>query len=251
MPSFDAEFKHWPTVDAFIAYLATVPRPSWCTGITNHNTDIPNEFQWHGLKSLESMRATYIGKGWSAGPHLYLAAEAPDPADTGIWQMTPLGHRGVHAGPCNTDHLGIENVGDFDARPPSPAQYDLMLCVNRAILQHWLLTPERVAVHNECMPGRTCPGRHLNPKQLRADLAAPMPAPTAVHRYLVTAPCAVLTARSPSAPLAGGSANGQTQLQPGTLINVGDVTAGWLWVSDGPTTAPGIGFIPASYARPV
>lgn len=248
---FDAIFKHWPTVEAFIAYLVTVPRPAWCKGITNHNTYIPNEFQWRGLASMEGMKATYIGKGWGAGPHLYLAAEAPNPADTGIWQMTPLTHIGVHAGPCNSDHLGIENVGDFDARPPSPAQYDLMLRVNRAILQHWRLTPAHVVVHKECMPGRTCPGRHLDPNKLRADLASPQPLPTPITRYVVVAPCTVLTSRAGNAPLASGPDDGQTQLAPGDVINVGDVTAGWLWVSDGPTTPPGIGFIPASYARPV
>lgn len=88
--TFDADFKHWPTVEAFVAYLATIKRPAWCHGITNHNTYIPNESQWHGIKSLDSMRSTYIGKGWSAGPYLYLAAEAPNLADTGIFQMTPL-----------------------------------------------------------------------------------------------------------------------------------------------------------------
>lgn len=251
MTPFDAEFKHWPTVEAFVAYLATVPRPAWCRGITNHNTYIPNELQWRGLASLESMRATYIGKGWSAGPHLYLAAEAPNPADTGIWQMTPLAHVGVHAGPCNSDHLGIENVGDFDARPPTAAQYNLLLAVNRALLRQWSITPERVQTHKECMPGRTCPGRHLDANTLRADLARPIAPPPAIRAYVVLAPCAVLTARAPNAPLASGPSSGQTQLQPGTVINVGDVTAGWLWVSDGPTSAPGIGFIPASYARPM
>jgi hypothetical protein len=173
--SFDADFQHWPTLAAFTAYLQGVPRPAWCTGITNHNTYIPNELQWRGLASMQSMRATYIAKGWSAGPHLYLAAEAPNPADTGIWQMTPLAHPGVHAGACNSAHLGIENVGDFDARPPSPAQYTLLLAVNRAILAHWGIPPEKVNVHNECMTGRTCPGKYLTGTQIRASLNSAWP----------------------------------------------------------------------------
>jgi hypothetical protein len=176
--SFDADFQHWPTLAAFTAYLQGVPRPAWCTGITNHNTYIPNELQWRGLASMQSMRATYIAKGWSAGPHLYLCAEAPNPADTGIWQMTPLGNVGVHAGACNADHLGIENVGDFNARPPSPAQYTLLLAVNRAILAWWGIPPEKVNVHNECMAGRTCPGKYLTGTQIRASLnSAWSPAP--------------------------------------------------------------------------
>jgi hypothetical protein len=171
MAFFDAQFIHWSTVAAFTAHLATVKRPLWCSGLTNHNTFIPNETQWRGLASMQSMQATYINKGWSAGPHLYLAAECPNPQDAGIWQMTPLDHIGVHAGPCNSARLGIENVGDFDARPPSPAQYQLLLDVNTAILRAWDLSPDRVNVHNECMDGRTCPGRFLTGAQIRTSLA--------------------------------------------------------------------------------
>src|SRR5688572_4216353 len=90
--AFDMQLMHWPTLDAFASYLRGVPRPLWVKGLTNHNTYIPNETQWRGVLSMRSMRAAYIEKGWTAGPHLYLAAIAPNPADTGIWQMTPLTH---------------------------------------------------------------------------------------------------------------------------------------------------------------
>lgn len=76
------------------------------------------------------------------------------------------------------------------------------------------------------------------------------PAPTYV-RYEVTAPCAVFTARNVAAPLSGGPNDGQTQLDVGDKINVGDVTDGWLWISDNETNPPGIGFLPSSYARPL
>lgn len=181
--TFDADIRHWPTIAEFTAYLKTVPRPSWCHGITNHNTYIPNEKQWAGLKSMQSMRGTYIAKGWSAGPHLYLAAEAPDMRNTGIWGMTPLDHIGVHAGDCNTSRLGIENVGDFDARPPTTAQYLLLLAINRAILQHWQLVPAQVNVHNECMAGRTCPGKYLTGAMIRADLARDWPTPEQIDPF--------------------------------------------------------------------
>lgn len=245
MPDFDAQFAHWPTLDAFVQYLGTIPRPAWCHGATVHNTYIPNEYQWRGLASMQSMRATYIGKGWSAGPHLYLAAEAPDPADRGIWQMTPLTHPGVHAGPCNASRIGIENVADWNARPPSPAQRDLLRGVLLALLRLWGLPPDAVNVHNECMPGRTCPGRYLTGAALRADLAQPAPAPPAWRKYRIREATTVLTARAGDAPLAPGPC----RLAPGQIVNVGDVTNGWLWVSDRETTAPGIGFILAAYAE--
>lgn len=184
---FDIQIIHWPTISAFTAYLHGVPRPSWVTRLTNHNTYIPNETQWRGRASVESCMRTYIAKGWSAGPHLFVAAEAPNPAHTGIWQMTPLSHPGVHAGACNADALGIENVGDFDARPPSPAQYLLLLAVNRALLARWGMPPSAVNVHNECMSGRTCPGKYLTGTQIRADLNRKWPPPIVLptRRYRV------------------------------------------------------------------
>jgi hypothetical protein len=238
-PAFDIDIKHWPTLDSFVAYLDTIPRPSWCFGITNHNTYIPNEQQWRGLVSMTSMKQTYIGKGWSAGPHLFLAAEAPNPADRGIFQMTPLPHVGVHAGPCNNNHLGIENVGDFDARPPSPAQYQLAVAVNRAILHAWMMVPNAVNVHRECMSGRTCPGRHFDANKFRADLTQPTPpAPPMLGRYAFHVPQAAFTSRNPGAQLAAGPTNGATVFNAGDVVEIGDITEGWGWIRSG------IGFVP-------
>lgn len=213
---FDSDIRYWPTVDAFVAYLRTIPRPSWCHGTTNHNTYIPNELQWRGVTSVEGCRTTYIGKGWSAGPHLFLAAEAPRTTDRGIFQLTPLQHRGVHAGDCNGNHLGIENVGDFDARPPSPAQYKLLLDVNRAILMAWQLSPDVVNVHNECMAGRTCPGKHLTGAQIRADLSKPA-VPDKPKRLLFNViGLPIYQQQSGAGPLAG-------RLVPGEVVQI-DVT---------------------------
>jgi len=171
--SFDAEIRQWRTLGDFVEHLATVPKPEWVRRITNHNTYKPNELTWRGLVSMNSMMETYKAKipPWSAGPHLYLAAEAPNSADRGIWQMTPLAHPGVHAGPCNEDALGVEWVGDFQARRPSAAQYQLGLDVNVAICRAWGLTAANVNVHKECMPGRTCPGQYLPADELRATIA--------------------------------------------------------------------------------
>ena len=174
--AFDAQVIHWPTIAAFVDYLKGVNRPAWCTGLTNHNTYIPNEYQWRGMDSMRSMQSTYMSKGWPSGPNLFLAAQSPNPSDTGIWQMTPITHPGTHAGACNKDHLGIENVGDFNARPPTQAQYTLLIAVNRAILERWGIPPASVNVHNECMTGRTCPGKYLTGTQIRNDLMQPWPA---------------------------------------------------------------------------
>jgi hypothetical protein len=187
--AFDAEITHWPTIAAFAAHLQGVPRPSWCLGITNHNSYQPDERNWAGMKSMTSMVTYYrVTKKWSAGPHLFLAAAAPNARHTGIFQMTPLSHVGIHAGDCNDTHLGIEWVGDFDRAPPSKDQYTLGITVNLLILQHWGIPPEAVNVHNECMAGRTCPGKYLTGTQIRASLRTPPPPITkryrVKHRYV-------------------------------------------------------------------
>lgn len=206
--AFDADIKHWPTLAAFTTVLERTPRPAWCHAICVHNTYIPNEHQWRGIASVQSCLATYVGKGWSAGPHLFLAAEAPSSDHTGIFQLTPLTHIGVHAGPCNDDHLGIEVVGDFQARPPTPAQYGLLLAVARAILQAWMLTPDHVQVHNECMSGRTCPGKFLVASQLRADLAERAKAPPSLLIYRARG-LPIYERQSLAGPLAGHLASGE------------------------------------------
>jgi len=199
--TFDADIRQWSTLDAFVAYLRTVPKPAWCKSLTNHNTYVPNELQWRGVASVRNCQQTYEGKGWTAGPHLFLAAEAPKAADRGIFQLTPIGDQGVHAGECNHDHLGIENVGDFNARPPTDAQYHLLLEVNRAILTHWKIQPGLVNVHNECMLGRTCPGRYLTGDMIRRDLV-----PTVYH----VIGASVYQRRDCTGPTAGHLAPGDT-----------------------------------------
>jgi len=169
--SFDADIRHWQTLGDFAADLAKLPRPGWVTHICNHNTYRPNERQWKGVASVQSCMQTYIGKGWSAGPHLFLAGDAPKVGDTGIFQLTPLGHIGVHAGPCNSHAIGIEWVGDFDARPCSAQQYALGLAVNVVLCRAWGLDAGAITIHKLCMPGRTCPGRYFPFDQLREDVA--------------------------------------------------------------------------------
>lgn len=139
------------------------------------------------MQSMLSMMRFYQSKGWTAAPHLYIAAEAPDPTDIGIWQMTPLTHVGVHAVACNSNHLGVENVGDFEARPPSATQYQWLLDVNEVIMRCWSINASDIHTHKECVPGRTCPGRYLPADKLRSDLQMRLrSAPIGPAHYIVT-----------------------------------------------------------------
>lgn len=185
-PQFNAQIMHWATLSDFESYLGRIPKPAWVKGITDHNTYIPNELQWRGMTSMMGMRTTYIGKGWTAGPHLYLAAECVNPADAGIWQMTPLTDKGVHAGACNATRTGIENVGDFNARRPTPKQWQLAVSVNAALCRAWKLDASAINVHSDCMEGRTCPGQYFDGAQLRADVAAALATTAHLGEYIIS-----------------------------------------------------------------
>lgn len=183
--TFKADIRHWPTLDAFVAYLAKVPRPNWVTKICNHNTYVPNEKQWKGIPSVQACMRTYIDKGWDAGPHLFLAGDAPNASHTGVFQLTPITEIGIHAGPCNSTALGLEWVGDFEARLPSTAQYQLGLAANVAIARAWGLDASAITMHKLCMPGRTCPGRYFPLDHLREDVADRLAATSAHGPYRV------------------------------------------------------------------
>jgi hypothetical protein len=106
--------------------------------------------------------------GWSAGPHLFLAAETQY---DGIFQGTPLTTQGIHAGPCNYSRLGIEVVGNFNLKPWGPEVSALVYGV-AILLMDWAKIPiKEVWVHRECMPGHTdCPGKQVSGDTIRADL---------------------------------------------------------------------------------
>jgi len=118
--------RYFPDVRLFSAYLDSIPRPTWCSGLTLHHTLIPTASQWRGRTSMDALGRYYRDeapnpdgtKGWPSGPQLFVG---PD----GIWQGTPVNQRGTHAGVCNANRIGIEVVGDYDRRewPPSIAAW--------------------------------------------------------------------------------------------------------------------------------
>lgn len=147
--------KRFSSAAELAAYLGTLPAPSWgVIGSTYHNTYVPNESQWRGHASMLSMQQSYVAKGWSTGPHLYLAVGT---AFDGIYLMCPPTQPAIHAGACNANRFGVEVVGDFQARPMAPAQLALLVDV-LAELHRWARLGPNVVAHRDCMPERTCPG---------------------------------------------------------------------------------------------
>jgi hypothetical protein len=193
---FQADIRQFKTVAQFAAYLSALPKPNWTLGKIRHgpigscvhNTYIPTEPQWRGRPTMLAMQASYAAKGWSSGPHVYLAQHSPNPEHNGIWQMTPPTMPGTHAGACNVQRFGVEVVGDFDKRHWTALQRQLLLETLEA-LHIWANLQADIVGHRDCMPGRTCPGdaAYADLPKLRDDLAIALAfrrAPVKRHRVL-------------------------------------------------------------------
>lgn len=169
---FDSILIRFAGPPQLAAYLSAFPPPTWPQGSTVHNTYKPIEADWRGMRTMQSMQAEYVKKGWSSGPHCYLACHSPNPLDDGIWMMTPPIHPGTHAGACNDDRFGVEVVGDFETRHWSLAQRALLL-ESLIVLHRWAGLGPDVVGHRDCMVGRTCPGSaaYADLGGLRRDLA--------------------------------------------------------------------------------
>lgn len=169
--TFAWEPQHFATVEAFRAYTETLTVPAWVSGTTLHHTYIPVPAQWRGPASMEGLRAYYRDtKKWDAGPHLFLCAGAPNPANDGIFIGTPLRTQGIHAGVCNDDHWGIEIVGDYDKTPWSPRLKSLIYGTVEALEALGHFGSERVQGHRECLANKSCPGAAINMNVVRAEL---------------------------------------------------------------------------------
>lgn len=165
--------RQFHTVEAFAAYLSGLSKPAWVEGATIHHTLIPTPAQWRGMSSMEGLGTFYrVQKKWPAGPHLFLCVGAPNAFDDGIFVGTPLDTPGVHAGDCNSDHWGIEIVGNFDRLPWSPRLRDLVYRVLLELADLGDFDPATTKGHRECLPNKSCPGAAINMDVVRNELHA-------------------------------------------------------------------------------
>ena len=148
------------TTEAWLAYIAaykfTGTLPS---KVVLHHTYIPDETTWRGLATMNGMRTFYEGKGWSAGPHIYVA---PD----GIWLATPLNEEGIHANSGNGGmrngkfwySIGVEMVGFFDKKRPSGVVLEQTQAVLGGLLLRLGLTVADIDFHRDFNKTKSCPG---------------------------------------------------------------------------------------------
>ena len=107
------------TPEEFKTYVAGLSWDDWQPEfIVLHNTEIPamaERPQGLTLDHIRDLEHYYRyeaprkgGKGWSAGPHLFV-----DDVH-GIWVFTPLTVSGVHAPSWNSVALGVEMLGNYN-----------------------------------------------------------------------------------------------------------------------------------------
>jgi len=171
MSVFSWETIHYPTLAAYTAALLPFHKPAWISAITIHHSAIPTRSQWRGRSTMEATKQYYINKGWSAGPHLFLAELTPGKLNDGIWAGTPLATTGIHAGACNSSHIGIEVVGNYDVEP-WPREVAELVYSTCVVLMKWAkIAPAQVQGHRECLDNKSCPGRKVDMNAVRNELA--------------------------------------------------------------------------------
>ena len=163
----------------FAVYVAALSLPDtarWAQFITLHNTapptlrERPNGFS---PQNMADMADFYAGKGWHAGPHLFID-------DTYIHVFSDLRHTGVHTPSWNHCSWGIEQLGDYDTDDYNAGRGALVknnAVAAIAILSHFrgldthslrLHKEDPATTHRDC-PGSSCADRKAEIMQAAHD----------------------------------------------------------------------------------
>lgn len=181
---FDWTAQRWGTVSEFSAYLSGIKVPTWFNRIVIHHTWKPVQVDWRGMQSMAVLERYYrdvvewrdasgvIRRGWSSGPNMFVCLGSPSPEWDGIYQGTPIGHQGTHAGKCNSSSIGIEVVGNFDLTPWSGDLHVLMLDICVAICRWAGRTAKIIVGHRDCGSPKTCPGSAIDLVSFRGQVDA-------------------------------------------------------------------------------
>lgn len=174
MPVFHWQIEHWPSVAQFEAHLArhnALLTNFWTQRVVLHHTVSPLPSQWRGWRSMANLAHYYRDTmKWNGGPHLFIAADSPNPLDWGVWQGSPINIQTTHSNNCNRDGVAIEVVGNYDRRDWSPTTRALVLGTVRALL-HWRGLPTSAVVgHRDCGSLKSCPGRAIDLNVVRSAL---------------------------------------------------------------------------------
>lgn len=167
--SFSNVGRVW-TANGLKDYLSKIAPPKWCTGICVHHTAEPSLKQrpkGFTAQHIENMKYGYVhDRGWSSGPHFYTDEDQ-------IWGMCPPNEKGVHAVAFNSNSIGIEVLGDYDAEDPMMGRGAACWATTAEtikILLEWLNLPSNestIRFHREDpKTNKSCPGIRITKKWL-------------------------------------------------------------------------------------
>jgi hypothetical protein len=120
-----------------------------------HHTWKPTKADWQGEKTLLGIKRYYEGKGWNAGPHLFIAED-------GIWLFTDMYDVGIHAGVGNGSlktgySIGIEVVGNYDGEKWSGETKKNALGAVVALQKKLGIDESKIMFHRD-FSKKSCPG---------------------------------------------------------------------------------------------
>ena len=155
--------------DDMVKFILSIPTMGWTwkpVGITWHNTGSPTLKQWDAYPA--AVKAAWganldhyykIDEGWHAGPPF---AGTPDNS----FVLCEPRASGVHASCFNSDHFGVETVGDFRTGSDDPlsgrglASMQSSANIIAALCKRMGWEPAKVInFHRDCpRDGHPCPG---------------------------------------------------------------------------------------------
>lgn len=145
------------------------------TGITAHHTAYPSlDMRPDGFteQHMRNLRDYYKNSmGWSSGPQVFTD-------DKGIWVLTPLTHRGVHAKSFNSTRIGIEMLGDFDYKDdPDTGRGRLSTYHGKfaaaAMMKAFGISTGKLNFHrDDPKTSKSCPGKKISFEAFEADVKA-------------------------------------------------------------------------------
>jgi hypothetical protein len=135
-----------------------------------HHTWKPTVAQWQGQKSINGLKSYYEGKGWTAGPHLFIAED-------GIWLFTDMYDVGIHTGAGNGNlkdgySIGIEVVGNYDNKVWSGKTKDNALGAINVLRKKLDIKRSLIKFHRDYST-KTCPGTAITQAWLSAEIINP------------------------------------------------------------------------------
>ena len=127
-----------------------------------HHTWRPTKEGWGGSHSIQGLKRYYEGKGWPAGPHLFIAED-------GIWLFSPMRQDGIHASELNHRSIGIEVVGDYDNEKWSGKTKENTLGAIKILMNKLGIDKQGLRFHRD-VSTKSCPGTAITKEWLFGEL---------------------------------------------------------------------------------